>query len=146
MCLTEVAYLNPSVISSMITVNGNGTYGVRFYINGAPQYVTVDSELANGGSIFNKGTNIWASLVEKGYAQLQAGGVCTGNTVNYGNSWSTIGNGGFAEYALEEITGSATITDYCASGSSWASNTYNFRPVISQFLGRQFDLGRFNRR
>ena len=123
-CLAEVAYLNPSVISSMITVNGNGTYGVRFDVNGAAQYVTVNSELANGGSIFNQGTNIWASLVEKGYAQLQASGVCTGNTVNYGNSWSTIGNGGFAEYALEEITGSATITDYCASGSAWVCNTY----------------------
>ena len=34
-CLAEVAYLNPSVISSMITVNGNGTYGVRFDVNGA---------------------------------------------------------------------------------------------------------------
>ena len=123
-CLAEVAYLNPSVISSMITVNGNGTYAVRFDVNGAAQYVTVNSELANGGSIFNQGTNIWASLVEKGYAQFQASGVCTGNTVNYGNSWSTIGNGGFAEYALEEITGSATITDYCASGSAWVCNTY----------------------
>ena len=123
-CLAEVAYLNPSVISSMITVNGNGTYGIRFNVNGAAQYVTVNSELANGGSIFNQGTNIWASLVEKGYAQLQASGVSTGNTVNYGNSWSTIGNGGFAEYALAEITGSSTITDYSASGSAWVCNTY----------------------
>jgi hypothetical protein len=123
--LAEVAYLNPSVISSMITVNGNGTYGVRFYVNGVADYVTVNSELAGGGSIFNQGADIWASLVEKAYAQLQAGGVCTGNTVNYGNSWSTIGNGGSPGYALAEITGSTTITDYCASGSTWACDTFN---------------------
>ena len=91
----------------------------------------MNSQLAGGGSIFNQGTNIWASLVEKGYAQLQAGGVSTGNTVNYGNSWSTIGNGGFAEYALEEITGSATITDYCASGSAWVCNTYTSSQSIT---------------
>jgi hypothetical protein len=134
--LAEVAYLNPSVISSMITVNGNDTYGVRFYVNGAAQYVTVNSELAGGGGIFNQGANIWASLVEKAYAQLQAGGVYTGNTVNYGNSWSTIGNGGLAEYALAEITGSATITDYSASGSAWACNIYtSSQSLISSSAG-----------
>ena len=115
-CLAEVAYKNPNVISSMITSNGNNSYGVRFYISGTPQYVTVNTSLANGGGIFNSGTNIWASLVEKGYAQLQAGGVYTGNSINYGNSWSTIGNGGAPEFALEEITNSPTITDFRASG------------------------------
>jgi hypothetical protein len=109
----------------MITSNGNNSYGVRFYINGAPQYVTVNTSLANGGGIFNWGTNIWASLAEKGYAQLQAGGVYTGNSINYGNSWSTIGNGGAPEYALEQITGSPTITDFRASGGTWTSVTYN---------------------
>jgi len=124
-CLAEVAYKNPNVISSMITSNGNSSYGVRFYISGTPQYVTVNTSLANGGGIFNSGTNIWASLVEKGYAQLQAGGVYTGNSINYGNSWSTIGNGGAPESALEEITCSPTINDFRASGSAWTSVTYN---------------------
>ena len=124
-CLAEVAYKNPNVISSMITSNGNSSYGVRFYISGTPQYVTVNTSLANGGGIFNSGTNIWASLVEKGYAQLQAGGVYTGNSINYGNSWSTIGNGGAPESALEEITSSPIINDFRASGSAWTSVTYN---------------------
>ncbi len=124
-CLAEVAYKNPNVISSMITSNGNSSYGVRFYISGTTQYVTVNTSLANGGSIFNSGTDIWASLVEKGYAQLQAGGVYTGNSVNYGNSWSTIGNGGAPESALEEITNSPIISDFRASGSAWTSVTYN---------------------
>jgi len=125
--LAEVALQNSSLITSMFTVNGNGTYGVRFYINGQAQYVTVDAELANGGSIFNKGgSDIWASLAEKAYAQLQASGVKTGNSsVNYGNSFSTIGNGGAPECALEEITGATVITDFIANGSSWGKATYN---------------------
>jgi len=81
--LAEVAYQNSSLISSMFTANGNGTYGVRFYVNGQAEYVTVDSSLANGGNIFNHGgSDIWASLAEKAYAQLQASGVVTGNSVN----------------------------------------------------------------
>jgi hypothetical protein len=124
--LAEVACKNPSVISSMITSNGNNTYGVRFYINGAPKYVTVNTALADGGSIFNSATDIWASLAEKAYAQLQAGGVATGNySASYGNSWSTIGNGGDPEYALEEITGSPTITDFNASRNTWTCAVYN---------------------
>jgi hypothetical protein len=98
---------------------------VRFYVNGAAQYVTVNTSLANGGSIFNAGTNIWGSLVEKAYAQLQGGGVVTGNTINAGNSWTTIGNGGYPEFALEEVTGSQTITDFYATGGSWTKATYN---------------------
>ncbi len=124
LCLAEVAYQNPSVISSMITANGNGTYGVRFIIDGAAQYVTVNSALANGG-ISNRGPDIWASFVEKAYAQLQAGGVYTGNTVNYGNSWSTIGNGGVPDYALLQITGSASVTDLYAYQGSWVSYTFS---------------------
>ncbi|WP_291692835.1 putative Ig domain-containing protein [Bradyrhizobium sp.] len=123
--LAEVAKENSSVITSMFTSNGNNTYGVKFYVNGVAQYVTVNNALANGGTIFNSGADIWASLAEKGYAQLQASGVVTGNSINYGNSWSTIGNGGAPEMALEEITGASAITDFYANGGSWAKAVYN---------------------
>lgn len=124
--LAEVAYKEQSTITSMFTTNGNGTYGVRFYVNGAARYVTVNSTLANGGSIFNNGgSDIWASLAEKAYAELQASGVVTGNSVNYGNSWTTIGNGGAPEMALEEITGASAITDFRAMGGSWGKVVYN---------------------
>ncbi|MDR3471158.1 MAG: C2 family cysteine protease [Devosia sp.] len=122
--LAEVADQNPSAIESMITNNGNNTYGVRFFINGATEYVTVNDALPDGGTIFNSATDIWASLVEKAYAQVQACGVITGNSVNYGNSFSTIGNGGAPEYALEEITGASAITDFDASGASWSNYVY----------------------
>ncbi len=95
--LAEVANQDPSAITSMIANNGNGTYGVLFHVNGAARYVTVDAQLANGGTEFNHATNIWASLVEQAYAEVQAQGVITGNSVNDGNSFSTIGNGGAPE-------------------------------------------------
>jgi len=123
--LAEVANQNPSIIQSMITNNGNNTYGVRFYVDGNAEYVTVNDSLPDGGTIFNSATNIWASLVEKAYAQIQASGVITGNNVNDGNSFSTIGNGGDPEYTLEEITGASTITDFDAGSSSWNEYVYN---------------------
>jgi hypothetical protein len=122
----EVAAQNSSIISSMLTTNGNSTYGVKFYVNGVAEYVTVNTSLADGGNIFNYcGSDIWASLAEKAYAQLQASGLVTGNSINYGNSWSTIGNGGAPEMALEEITDASAITDFDASGGSWAKVVYN---------------------
>ncbi|MGJ4887233.1 C2 family cysteine protease [Bradyrhizobium sp. HKCCYLR20261] len=124
--LAEVAYKEQSVISSMFTSNGNGTYGVRFYVNGTARYVTVNTALANGGTIFNNGGSaIWASLAEKAYAELQASGVYTGNSINYGNSYTTIGNGGAPQIALEAITGATQITDFRAMGGSWGKVVYN---------------------
>src|ERR1700722_7062621 len=112
--LAEVAGQNSSLISSMITSNGNGTYGVRFYENGVADYVTVNSSVTNQ---FNTGPDLWGSLVEKAYCELQAGGLVTGGFTNSGNSFTTIGNGGTAEYALEEITGASQINDFMASGT-----------------------------
>jgi Calpain family cysteine protease/Putative Ig domain len=123
--LAEVAKQNPSLIQSMITDNGNNTYGVRFFVNGAAEYVTVNNSLANGGTIFNNGPDLWASLIEKAYAQAQSISLIAGTNYNYGNSFTTIGNGGYAEYALGEITGASQITDFYASGSSWSKYVYN---------------------
>ena len=123
--VAEVAEQNSGIISSMFTSNGNNAYGVRFYVDGTADYVTVNTSLADGGGIFNHGTDIWASLAEKGYAQLQAGGVDTGNYINDGNSWSTIGNGGAPAYALEAVTGASAITDFYTSGGSCAAVVFN---------------------
>ncbi len=122
--LAEVADKDPSLITSMFCANGNNTYGVRFYVDGTAEYITVNTQLADGGTIFNYATDIWASLAEKAYAQLQAGGAVTGNTIS-GDSWSAIGNGGYPAYALEEITGASAITNFSASGSTWSTAVYN---------------------
>jgi len=123
--LAEVAEQNAGDITSMFTSNGNNTYGVRFYINGVADYITVNTSLADGGTVFNKATDIWASLAEKAYAQLQAGGDVAGSPIAAGNSWSSMGNGGAPEYALEEITGASAITDFTGNGNSWSKSVYN---------------------
>ena len=81
--LGEVALQDPSAIENMITNNGNGTYGVRFYVNGQPDDVTVNEDLpvmgggyrwANGSTLefANSTSDNWVALVEKAYAQLNA--------------------------------------------------------------------------
>jgi hypothetical protein len=112
---------NSGIIKNMITDNGNGTYGVAFHVKGATEYVTVNNVLQTG---CNSGPNMWATLLEKAYAQLQAINVTTGNSYT-GNSFTAIGNGGLPEYALESITGASQITDYSGSGTSWLCRTYN---------------------
>jgi hypothetical protein len=56
--LAEVALQDPSAIKSMITNNGNGTYGVRFFVDGRAEYVTVNNELpvVNDGKEWNNGS------------------------------------------------------------------------------------------
>jgi hypothetical protein len=80
--LGEVALQDPAAIENMISANGNGTYSVRFFVNGQPDYVTVNSQLpvmtgyqwANGSRLefANGKTDDWVALVEKAYAQLNA--------------------------------------------------------------------------
>jgi len=123
--LAAMALQDPSAIRSMITDNGNNTWGIRFIIDGKANYVTVNNELANGGGKFASGTNKWVGLVEKGYAQLQAGGNTTGTSVTYGNSYSSIANGGSPAVALAELTGAGTISQYVASGSGWTSYEFD---------------------
>jgi hypothetical protein len=109
----------------MITVNGNNSYGVSFSIGGKTQYVTVDNQLANGGTLFNSGTNMWASIVEAAYVELQTSGEVTGDGFTYGNSFSSIASGGAPEMTLEEITGASSITDYSSTGSNFTQYVYS---------------------
>ena len=122
--LAEVASQNPSIIQSMITVNGNNTYGVRFYVGGQVEYVTVSGNLANGGATFNKGTALWAGLVEQAYAQLQAGGNVTGGGPILRATRSTPSAMEAGEYAITEVTGATQVTNFVGSGSSWAQYTF----------------------
>jgi Calpain family cysteine protease len=81
--LGEIALKDPGAIESVISSNGNGTYGVRLMVNGQPDYVTVNSELpvmgagyqwANGSTLeFANGyADNWVGLIEKAYAELNA--------------------------------------------------------------------------
>ena len=117
--VAEVADINPSYISSMLADNGNGTYGVRFYVNGQADWITVNNDLPvnnqqmEGNRPGSDGA-LWASLVEKAYAQLTIQGVVTGaDDPAFGNSFTAIGNGGGAGTVLNLITGTQT-TDISA--------------------------------
>jgi hypothetical protein len=121
--LAEVALQDPSAIESTITKNGNGTYGVRFFVDGVAEYVTVNkelptasgpSDLANGSNlVFANGANgepLWAELVEKAFAQLNAEpnavhGDELGKAIN---AYEGIEDG-YPQCALAEITDQSSI-------------------------------------
>ena len=48
--LAETALKNPSAITNMFIVNGDGTYTVKFFKSGQAEYVTVDSYLPTDGA------------------------------------------------------------------------------------------------
>jgi hypothetical protein len=74
--LAEVAARRPGVIQNMFTANPDGTYTVRFYHNGAPDYVTVNTQLPDGGKLYDHVNNgvLWAALVEKAIVQENESG------------------------------------------------------------------------
>ena len=117
--LAEVALKNPSLINSMFTINGDGTYGVRFFNGTQTAFVTVDSYLptdANGrflyagyyGPASATGNELWTMLAEKAYVQLnEMGWERAGMTGSGQNSYAAI-NGGYMYMALAQVTGQAT--------------------------------------
>ena len=121
--LAEVAKNDPDLIRSMIADNGNGTYGVRFYVGGKESWITVDNSIAyeNGrllGNDRNSGlSNSWVSMIEKAYAELNGRGAYVGaGSYSYGNSFSSIANGGWDADVLGVITNTA-VRSYGAATS-----------------------------
>jgi hypothetical protein len=119
--LAEVALQNPSAIESMITSNGNGTYELRFYLGGKPEYITVNDYLPTWTSPWTNGSTlefandpnnspIWAELIEKGFAQLNAEpSAIHGQTGVSANAYEGIA-GGYPQNALAELTGQSSVT------------------------------------
>jgi hypothetical protein len=116
----EVALRNSSAITNMFVVNGDGTYTVRFFNNGAAEYVTVDSFLPTNGSgiamyagmgknYTNAGNELWVMLAEKAYVQAnEFGWIRPGLSGNGQNSYAGI-EGGYIYAGLGHITGQSTI-------------------------------------
>lgn len=138
-CLSEMAQQNPNLVRSMVTDNGNNTYGVRFYVSGQAEYVTVNNQLGSASNFYlNTGSDLWGSVVEKAYAQF------VGSATANGNSFSTIGNGGYSETALEKLTGTS-VTDIYVNGSSWYSDGQSLSDaqvanLVSSHLARGDDV------
>lgn len=76
--MAAIAGSNPEFIRNMVIALGDGTYAVRFYTAGIPDYVRVDGDLyeKNGslayarlnGSAINGAGAIWTPIVEKAFA------------------------------------------------------------------------------
>ena len=126
--LAEVAYRRPDIIQNMFINNGDGTYTVRFFDNGSPDYLTVNTCLPGDGAYFARVVNgvLWPALAEKAIVQEnEAGWLGTLDPGN--NSYSAIGNGDPAVAAayLAAITGlpnSGYVTAVASNlASAWQS-------------------------
>jgi hypothetical protein len=132
--LAETALKNPSAITGMFVVNGDGTYTVKFYNNGQAAYVTVDSYLPTNGAgqlIYaglgkmynNSGNELWTALAEKAYVQInEMGWLRSGLPGNGQNAYSAI-EGGYIYAALGQITGQAT-TPFASTASTSSFTTF----------------------
>jgi hypothetical protein len=93
--LGAIAKASPQAIENMFINNGDGTYTVRFYVNGVADYVTVNTSLPtyDGSPIYEglgAGNSLWLPLAEKAYAQWNE----TGNEGRDGtNTYASIEGG-----------------------------------------------------
>jgi len=78
-----LASVNPALIKDAFTSNPNGTFGVRFFLNGEAVYTTVNKmvpvtagtnriAMSHSGDTDVATAELWLTLLEKAYAQLTA--------------------------------------------------------------------------
>jgi hypothetical protein len=145
--LAEVAYRTPDRIRDMFIDNGDGTYTVRFFHNGAADYVTVDRYLpaladghfkyANNNDLVADARNrLWAALAEKAYAQLAEEGWSRGTGSNMINSYGAI-NFGDCNAALAQILGWPTAVHDLTNPTDVVNAFTAGRPItfISKSVG-----------
>jgi len=130
---------HPQLLNSMIINNGNGTYGVRFYLNGNEVWETVNDQFPTGpqgldyAHNYNEQTTaLWAAMIEKAYAQLSATGL-TGNLAV--NSYNNI----YADpptNVLQELTDCTNVTYYFSSNANW----YNEKSIFIAALASDDDV------
>jgi hypothetical protein len=122
--LIEMVNNHPDLLRSMIVDNGNGSYGVRFYLGGNEIWVTVDRELpvdVDGDRVYARNAlhqdkSLWVPLLEKAYAQLSETGQVGHPAVN---SYENI-DGNISSIVLPAMA-NTSVTYYRTSDSDWAS-------------------------
>jgi Calpain family cysteine protease len=115
--LAETAARDPKLIQNMFISNGNGTWTVRFYVNGTPDFVTVNDELPvstlypsfNGGYAFDAPQNgvLWAALAEKAFVLENLTGRI--NTAQPGLAAYSALDSNMPSVALAAITGNTSL-------------------------------------
>ena len=137
-CLIEQVINHPSQLASMIVNDGNGVYGVRFYVNGSEVWVTVNNALPtyNGSLVYNNAyassSTLWADLVEKAYAQLSATGQIGHPAIN---SYQNI-SADAADNVLTNLTNCSSVTYYDSASSGWNS----YRQLIIDDIANHYDV------
>jgi Calpain family cysteine protease/RTX calcium-binding nonapeptide repeat (4 copies) len=135
--LGSIALTDPDVIKNMFTENGDGTFSVMFFHNGAAEYLTVDSYLPiddqglfvyDGTGISYKDPNneLWVALAEKAYAQLnEQGWLELGGPA--ANSYQSIGLiGGKSAMVMTQVMGQpAAPTSLQVSNADAVAATFN---------------------
>ena len=117
--LAGTARDKPSLISSLFTDNGDGSWSVKFYTKGKLDCVTVDRMMpadasgayiyANSGLLVSAVNELWVALLEKAYAQVnESGRIGQDGTNFYGNGNDNGIGWGVGEQALAHITGLRT--------------------------------------
>lgn len=97
--LVELATIAPERLSGLISANGNGTYAIKFYNNGAPFFVTVDSSVGVKGASMVNGN--WVRLMEDAVAKACSDNLLTG-------MWGSLeGNGPYT--TQNALTGSGYV-------------------------------------
>jgi hypothetical protein len=138
--LAETSLRSPATIRNMFIDNGDGTYTVRFFHNGTPDYVTVDKYLPQRSdgtfayanlatSLGNTNNKLWVALAEKAYAQLAASG--WSRSANMPNSYNSITIGWEGD-AVNQLTGKQET--YQALNNDW--------PTFNALTG-DFESGRY---
>ena len=87
--MVQLALHQPGDLQNMFVSEGNGIYGVRFYIGGNEMWVTVNSSIpknSNGTLPYNynniSDSSLWAELLEKAFVQLGSTGLINHPAVN----------------------------------------------------------------
>ncbi|GAB6995297.1 hypothetical protein JQ559_27890 [Bradyrhizobium viridifuturi] len=135
--LIDVVVFHPQVLSSMFVDNGNGTYGVRFYVGGQETWETVNdmfptvngTELDYGHNYNEQPTAMWVALVEKAYAQLSATGQIGHPAVNSYNNISADP----PTDVLENLTDATSVSYYMSSASNWYSNKSVYIAALASY-------------
>ena len=143
-----IANASADLISNSFIDNGNGTYGVKFYLNGQVAYTTVNKSIPVqpwGNAAFGSNVNyslsseLWVSLMEKAYVQLNAQGNVQGESSWTGeNSFQAL-EGGLA-YPIKQISGlnykyyssyyNGAHMDAFDSGSLYSSDALTYKQTI----------------
>jgi len=121
--LIELVENNPGQIASMFVSEGSGIYGVRFYVNGKPTWVTVNGELPvykgylvfNGENASTFSNGFWVDLAEKAYAELSSdGNIGHPATNSYGNIASDA-----AVSIFTNLTNVSDVQYFYSNDSDW---------------------------